>query len=83
MPVVFDGSFQRPSLYRFYYNDNAVLVRQDYDRYTQYDLLHLEKELLGKKVCLIRTHEDNEQITVGNHVISRRLVEELTMEDLR
>ena len=83
LPVVFDGSFQRPSLYRFYYNDNAVLVRQDYDRYTQYDLLHLEKELLGKKVCLIRTHEDNEQITVGDHVISRRIVEELTMEDLR
>ena len=83
LPVVFDGSFQRPSLYRFYYDDNAVLVRQDYDRYTQYDLLHLEKELLGKKVCLIRAHEDNEQITVGDHVISRRLVEELTMEDLR
>ena len=83
LPVVFDGSFQRPSLYRFYYDDNAVLVRQDNDRYTQYDLLHLEKELLGKKVCLIRAHEDNEQITVGDHVISRRLVEELTMEDLR
>lgn len=83
LPVVFDGSFQRPSLYRFYYDDNAVLVRQDYDRYTQYDLLHLEKELLGKKVCLIRAHEDNEKITVGNHVISRRIVEKLTMEDLR
>ena len=59
------------------------MVRQDYDRYTQYDLLHLEKELLGKKVCLIRAHEDNEQIMVGDHVISRRIVEELTMEDLR
>ena len=83
LPVVFDGSFQRPSLYRFYYDDNAVLVRQEYDRYTQYDLLQLEKELLGKKVCLIRAHEDNEQITVGNHVISRRMVEELSMEDLQ
>jgi hypothetical protein len=83
LPVVFDGSFQRPSLYRFYYDDNAVLVRQEYDRYTQYDLLQLEKELLGKKVCLIRAHEDNEQITVGNHVISRRIVEELSMEDLQ
>lgn len=83
LPVVFGGSFQRPSLYRFYYDDNAVLVRQEYDRYTQYDLLQLEKELLGKKVCLIRAHEDNEQITVGNHVISRRMVEELSMEDLQ
>lgn len=53
-PVVFDGSFQAPSLYRFYYNDEAVLVRNLYDRYTQFDLWHLEHELLGKPACVRR-----------------------------
>lgn len=53
-PVVFDGSFQQASLYRFYYNDEAVLVRNAYDRYTQYDLLHLERALLGQPACVRR-----------------------------
>ena len=53
-PVVFDGSFQAPSLYRFFYNDEAVLVRNANDRYTQYDLLHLERELVGKPACVRR-----------------------------
>lgn len=83
LPVIFDGSFQRPSLYRFYYDDQATLVRQEYNRYTQYDLLHLEKELLGQKVCIIRAHQDNEKVIVGDHVIERRIVEHLTMEDLQ
>ena len=47
-PIVFDGSFQATSLYRFYYDDQAVLVRNAGDRYTQYDLLHLEQQLIGK-----------------------------------
>ena len=53
-PVVFDGSFQQASLYRFYYNDEAVLVRNKQNRYTQYDLLHLERELLYKPACVRR-----------------------------
>lgn len=54
LPIVFDGSFQRPSLYRFYYDDKAVLVRNTHDRYTQFDLLHLEQDLIGQPVCLMR-----------------------------
>ncbi len=54
LPVVFDGSFQLPSLYRFFYDDQAVLVRTQYDRYTQYDLLHLEREMIGKPACVRR-----------------------------
>lgn len=54
LPVVFDGSFQQPSLYRFFYDDQAVLVRNQYDRYTQYDLLHLERDLLGQPACVRR-----------------------------
>lgn len=53
-PVVFDGSFQAPSLYRFYYDDEAVLVRRATDRYTQFDLWHLERDLLGKPACVRR-----------------------------
>lgn len=69
LPIIFDGSFQRASLYRFYYPDEAVLVRQPTDRYTQFDLLHLERELIGKPVCLMRGET--------------RYVDALTEEDLR
>jgi 4-amino-4-deoxy-L-arabinose transferase-like glycosyltransferase len=53
-PVVFDGSFQTPSLYRFFYDDQAVLVRNRYDRYTQFDIWHLEREWLGQPACVRR-----------------------------
>jgi len=54
LPVVFDGSFQTPSLYRFFYDDEAVLVRSAENRYTQFDLWHLEREMLGKPACVRR-----------------------------
>ena len=54
LPVVFDGSFQLTSVYRFFYDDQAVLVRNQYDRYTQYDLLHLERDLIGQPACVRR-----------------------------
>ena len=68
--VVFDGSFQQASLYRFYYDDQAVLVRSGGDRYTQFDLLHPERELLGQPAC-VRRHG------------KVYLTDELTEEDLR
>ena len=69
-PVIFDGSFQQASLYRFYYNDEAVLVRNAGDRYTQFDLLHLERALLGQPACVRRFG-------------LVYLTDELSMEDLR
>lgn len=69
-PVIFDGSFQQASLYRFYYNDEAVLVRNAGDRYTQFDLLHLERALLGQPACVRRFGQVY-------------LTDELSMEDLR
>ena len=54
LPVVFDGSFQAPSLYRFFYDDDAVVVRTATDRYTQYDLWHLEQALIGKPAFVHR-----------------------------
>ena len=70
LPVVFDGSFQAPSLYRFFYDDQAVLVRTATDRYTQFDLLHLEKDWIGKPACVRRKG----QVYLTDH---------LTEEDLR
>lgn len=46
--VVFSGSFQQVSLYRFYFDDRAVHHRGPHDRYTQYDLLPQEKLLNGQ-----------------------------------
>ena len=54
LPVVFDGSFQAPSLYRFFYDDDAVVVRTATDRYTQYDLWHWEQALIGKPAFVHR-----------------------------
>lgn len=69
LPIVFDGSFQRTSLYRFFYNDEAVRVRQPNERMNHYDLLHLEDALMGQPVCIMRSD------TV-------RFVDALTKEDL-
>ena len=70
LPVVFDGSFQAPSLYRFYYDDQAVLVRKATDRYTQFDIWHWEQELMGQPAC-VRRHG---KVYITDH---------LTEEDLR
>lgn len=70
-PVVFDGSFQLPSLYRFFYDDQAVLVRNAGDRYTQYDLLHLERKLLGKPACVRRFG----QVYITDHLTEEDLHE--------
>ncbi len=71
LPVVFDGSFQAPSLYRFYYDDQAVLVRNRYDRYTQFDLWHLERELIGLPACVRRKG----QVYITDHLTEEDLYE--------
>ena len=71
LPVVFDGSFQAPSLYRFYYDDQAVLVRNRYDRYTQFDLWHLERELIGQPACVRRKG----QVYITDHLTEEDLYE--------
>ena len=53
-PVIFGGSFQHASLYRFFYDDQAARVRQRGDRYNQFDLWHLENEWMGKPACIMR-----------------------------
>ena len=83
LPVVFDGSFQRTSLYRFYYNDSAVLVPvHPRDRYTQYDLLRLEKELIGKPACIIRFDGKGKNMTVNGYCFPVRFTNCLTYDEL-
>ena len=83
LPVVLGGSFQAASLYRFYYDDQAVVVRQWWDRYTEYDLLHLEEQLMGQKVCLLRDDGRGEPCVIDGYTFKKRIVEELSKDDLK
>lgn len=83
LPVVFGGSFQDASLYRFYYDDQAVVVRHEWDRYTEYDLLHLENDFIGKNACLMRGDEDCDDLEIDGYVIRMKIVEKLSREDLK
>jgi len=52
-PVVFIGSFQEASLYRFYTEDNAVTLSSFYTRRTQFDIWQFDTLLQGKSVFVI------------------------------
>ena len=49
-PVVFQGSFQRPSLYHYFTGKPSSTLRSYYDRKTQYDLWQFDKDWIGKTV---------------------------------
>jgi len=53
-PVVFTGSFQKPSLYTFFTHKNATVISSIFNRRTQFDLWQLEQEMEGKPafVCV-------------------------------
>ena len=53
LPVVFVGSFQNPSMYRYYTGENAVPVSSVYGRRTQFDIWQFDKKLQGKELCII------------------------------
>lgn len=85
-PVVFEGSFQDASMYRFYHNEESTLVRTQWQRYTQYDLLHLEENLIGKPVCIVRWYCQNVKDTVmgvEEYEIRYKLVDSFTLDDLK
>jgi len=56
-PVVFYGSFQKPSLYRYFTHENAVALSSLYNRPTQYDILQIDKDWQGKEVFVFSTNE--------------------------
>jgi len=53
VPVVFYSSFQNPSLYRYFTEENATALSSLYTRPTQYDILQLDKDWQGKEVYVI------------------------------
>ena len=48
LPVVFAGSFQKPSLYTFFTGKDAVVISSLYNRLTQFDIWQFEKKLHNK-----------------------------------
>lgn len=52
-PAVFVSSFQDPSLYRFYTDDDAYTLSSFYTRRTQFDIWQFDTLLQGKPVCVI------------------------------
>jgi hypothetical protein len=49
-PVVFQGSFQEPSLYHYFTGKESAALRSYYDRKTQYDLWQFDKDWTGQQV---------------------------------
>jgi len=50
LPVVFMGSFQKPSLYSFFTGKEAMAINSLYSRKTQFDLWQFEKKYNNKRV---------------------------------
>jgi hypothetical protein len=50
LPVVFTGSFQKPSLYTFFTGNEAIVLSSLYSRQTQYDLWQFENNYHNKPV---------------------------------
>ena len=49
-PVVFQGSFQQPSLYHYFTGKESAALKSYYDRTTQFDLWQFDKDWIGKPV---------------------------------
>ena len=75
LPIVLDGSFQRPSLYMFYYpKEQIALVRQPWDPYNQFHLWNFASKLEGKPVCVLRYDNSATQVTCRGYVFHKKIV---------
>ena len=54
-PVVFVGSFQDPSLYKFYTGEKTALIGPYYIRRTQFDIWQSDKAFQGKPAYVVDT----------------------------
>ena len=70
-PVVFVGSFQDPSLYRFYTGENAMQISSLYNRKTQFDLWQFDKEMQGKPANIINTNVYQRGVPRGYDLIEK------------
>ena len=66
-PVVFRGSFQKPSLYHYFTGKESSTTRDYYDRMTQFDLWQFDKEWMGKSVFICSpVYKRSTQFEVGD-----------------
>ena len=49
-PVVFQGSFQQPSLYHYFTGKESTALKSYYDRKTQFDLWQFDRDWIGERV---------------------------------
>ena len=49
-PVVFQGSFQQPSLYHYFTGKESSTLKSYYDRKTQFDLWQFDRDWIGESV---------------------------------
>lgn len=52
LPVVFNGSFQAPSLYTYFTENKSTTISSIYNRRTQFDVWQFEREIEGKPVFI-------------------------------
>lgn len=74
-PVVFRGSFQKPSLYHYYTGKESSTLRAFYDRKTQFDLWQFDTAWVGKPVFICGpVHDLSTTVETGNQRIEGYLM---------
>jgi hypothetical protein len=61
LPVIFTGSFQRPSYYPFFTGKEATVISSVYSRQTQFDIWQLEEKYHNKPVFISVNNEGRSQ----------------------
>ena len=80
--VVFQGSFQWTSMYRWFENEDAILVHDmRMYRHTQYEAWHLEIPYQGRSACILAPCPGAEELTAGGDHYFRRMVDHLQTTD--
>ncbi|MBQ6769765.1 MAG: glycosyltransferase family 39 protein [Bacteroidales bacterium] len=75
-PVVFQGSFQRPSLYHYFTNNKSSSLKAYYDRMTQFDLWQFDTAWVGQPVFVCGPVLNmSEVIEAGNQCVEGYLMQ--------
>lgn len=72
-PVIFLGSFQGPSLYKFFTNKESTVISRYDSRKTQFDLLALENGYIGKDVYVVDIKKDYQGYFLNNLLVYNHL----------
>ena len=62
LPVVFTGSFQKPSLYTFFTGKEATVISSLYTRQTQFDIWQFEKKYYNRPVFICAGTGEKSQV---------------------